>query len=63
VWLVTQPFHGRRAALLFARAGLEPRVWHIDGSIQYRDRARAVRWLAREYAAWGKLLAVRPRLR
>jgi len=55
VWIVTQPFHGRRAALLFRRAGLEPRVWHIEDSVQYRDRRRALRWLTREYAAWGKL--------
>jgi uncharacterized SAM-binding protein YcdF (DUF218 family) len=55
VWLVTQPFHGRRAALLFRREGLEPRVWHIADSVQYRDRRRAMRWVAREYAAWGKL--------
>jgi uncharacterized SAM-binding protein YcdF (DUF218 family) len=58
VWIVTQPFHGRRAALLFRRAGLEPRVHHIADSVQYRDRRRAVRWLVREYASWA-LLAVR----
>ena len=52
VWIVTQPFHGRRAALLFARAGLEPRVWHIAAGLQARDRRRALRWLAREYLAW-----------
>ena len=57
VWLVTQPFHGRRAALLFRRAGLVPRVHHIADSIQYRDRRRAVRWLAREYASWALLAA------
>ncbi len=56
VWLVTQPFHGRRAARLFRRSGLAPRVWHIADSLQYRDRKRALRWLVREYAAWGKLL-------
>lgn len=56
VWLVTQPFHGRRAARLFRAAGLEPRVWHIANSLQYRDRARALRWVLREYAAWGRLL-------
>lgn len=56
VWIVTQPFHGRRAARLFRHAGLEPRVWHIVDSLQYRDRKRALRWLVREYAAWGKLL-------
>ncbi|MBV8762210.1 MAG: YdcF family protein [Deltaproteobacteria bacterium] len=52
VWLVTQPFHGRRAALLFRRAGLEPRVWHIADSLQYRDRARQRRWVVRELGAW-----------
>ncbi len=57
VWIVTQPFHGRRAALLFRRAGLEPRVWHIADSVQYRDRRRAVRWLVREYASWALLAA------
>lgn len=56
IWIVTQPFHGRRAARLFRAAGLEPRVWHIADSVQYRDRRRAVRWLVREYAAWSKLL-------
>jgi uncharacterized SAM-binding protein YcdF (DUF218 family) len=56
VWLVTQPFHGRRAARLFRAADLDARVWHIDGSLEYADRRRAVRWLLREYAAWAKLL-------
>ena len=59
VWLVTQPFHGRRAAHLFARAGLVPRVWHIADSLEYRDRRRAARWLVREYAAWLLLMARR----
>jgi uncharacterized SAM-binding protein YcdF (DUF218 family) len=57
VWLVTQPFHGRRAALLFRRAGLVPHVWHIADSVQYRDRRREVRWVVREYAAWALLAA------
>ena len=57
VWLVTQPFHGRRAAYLFARAGLDAHVWHIADSLEYRDRRRAVRWLVREYAAWVAVLA------
>jgi len=56
LWLDTQPFHGRRAARLFARAGFDPLVWHIADSVQYRDRPRAVRWLVREYAAWAKHL-------
>lgn len=62
VWLVTQPFHGRRAALLFKRAGFEPRVWHIADSVHYRDRARALKWLVREYGAWAAL-ALRDRRR
>jgi uncharacterized SAM-binding protein YcdF (DUF218 family) len=57
VWIVTQPFHGRRAARLFRAAGLDAHVWHIADSLEYRDRGRALRWLAREYAAWLKLLA------
>lgn len=56
LWLVTQPFHGRRAARVFRRAGFDAHVWHIDDSIEYRDRRRAVRWLVREYAAWLYLL-------
>jgi hypothetical protein len=31
-------------------------VWHIDDSIEYRDRKRALRWVIREYAAWGREL-------
>ena len=59
VWLVTQPFHARRAVRLFRDAGLAASAWHIDDSLQYRDRRRAVSWLVREYAAWGLLLARR----
>lgn len=59
VWLVTQPFHARRAEYLFSRAGLDARAWHIADSIQYREPARALRWIAREYAAWLKLLVRR----
>ena len=59
VWVVTQPFHARRAVRLFRDAGLTASAWHIDDSLQYRDRRRAVSWLVREYAAWGLLLARR----
>jgi uncharacterized SAM-binding protein YcdF (DUF218 family) len=55
IWLVTQPFHGKRAELLFRRIGFEPRVWHISDSIQYRDRTRALKWLLREYGSWAAL--------
>lgn len=61
VWLVTQPFHLRRAALLFARAGLEPRCHHIADSLQYRDGRRALRWIAREYAALAAAVVRAPR--
>ncbi|MGE0397581.1 MAG: YdcF family protein [Kofleriaceae bacterium] len=57
IWLVTQPFHGRRARRLFQRAGFEAHVWHIDNSLEYRDRRRALRWVLREYAAWAAMLA------
>jgi uncharacterized SAM-binding protein YcdF (DUF218 family) len=56
LWIVTQPFHGRRSARLFRRAGFDAHVWHIADSVEYRDRRRAVRWLVREYAAWARLL-------
>ncbi|HEX4416623.1 MAG TPA: YdcF family protein [Kofleriaceae bacterium] len=59
VWLVSQPYHGRRGARLFRDAGFDAHVWHIEDSVEYRDRRRAVRWLVREYAAWARLL-VRP---
>jgi uncharacterized SAM-binding protein YcdF (DUF218 family) len=58
VLLVTQPFHAKRAALLFRRAGLDARSWHIADSIQYRDRKRALKWLVREYGSWA-MVAVR----
>jgi len=60
LWIVTQPFHGRRGARLFRRAGFDAHVWHIDDSVEYRDRRRAVRWLVREYAAWARLLLRHP---
>ncbi|HEY4242309.1 MAG TPA: YdcF family protein [Kofleriaceae bacterium] len=55
VWLVTQPFHARRAELLFARAGLDARAWPF-ASRQARDRRRATRWLVREAGAWVRLM-------
>lgn len=57
LWLVTQPFHGRRSARLFRRAGFDAHVWHIADSLQYCDRRRALRWLVREYAAWLRLFS------
>jgi uncharacterized SAM-binding protein YcdF (DUF218 family) len=57
VWLVSQPFHLRRARWLFRRAGFEPRAHRIDGGLQDDDAWRALRWSAREYAAWLRALA------
>lgn len=56
VWLVTQPFHGRRARRYFRGVGLAPRVWHLADSVEYREPGRALRWLAREYGAWARAL-------
>ena len=56
VWIVTQPFHMRRALYHFQRAGFEPLGWHIDDSLQYRDPEKFRKWVLREYAAWAALL-------
>jgi len=55
LWLVTQPFHARRAELLFARAGLAAVAWPF-ASRQASDRRRATRWLVREAGAWVRLM-------
>jgi uncharacterized SAM-binding protein YcdF (DUF218 family) len=56
VWVVTQPFHLRRACWLFRRAGLDARGWRIAGGLQDREPERALRWIRREYAAWARAL-------
>jgi uncharacterized SAM-binding protein YcdF (DUF218 family) len=55
LWIVTQPFHGRRGARVFRCAGFDAHAWHIADSVEYLDRPCAVRWLLREYAAWARL--------
>jgi uncharacterized SAM-binding protein YcdF (DUF218 family) len=55
LWLVTQPYHGRRSARVFRSAGFDAHIWHIADSLEYSDRFRALRWLLREYAAWLRL--------
>jgi hypothetical protein len=40
---------------MFRAAGFDAHVWHIADSIEYRNRRHALRWLVREYAAWGVL--------
>lgn len=62
VWLVTQPFHTRRARTWFRRVGLEARAWHADDSIQYRLPHHGLRWVAAEYGAWLKMWAWDARL-
>ncbi len=55
VWLVTQPFHLRRACFWFRRAGPEPWPWWAENSIQYHRPRHAARWVTREYLAWARL--------
>jgi uncharacterized SAM-binding protein YcdF (DUF218 family) len=56
ICLVTQPFHLRRSRLLFRRAGFEVRPVRIVGGLQDRTPERALKWVLREYGAWGTLL-------
>lgn len=55
VWLVTQPFHLRRASFWFRREGFEPSPWWIEGSVQYAEPRVGLRWVLREYVAWAHL--------
>lgn len=52
VWLVTQPFHTRRAVRVFRQAGFTAHAWRIENSLEDVDRTRAGRWIVREYGAW-----------
>jgi uncharacterized SAM-binding protein YcdF (DUF218 family) len=56
VWLITQPFHARRAARCFRAFGFDVATHHIADSIQYTQRRRALKWLVREYASWANHL-------
>ena len=57
VWLVTQPFHSRRAAFLFRKYDLEPLCWRIEPSLERTEPALGLRWIAREYVAVASCLA------
>ena len=57
VWIVTQPFHLRRAVRQFRGAGFEALGFHIEDSLQYRHPATGLRWVLREYVSWVKLAA------
>jgi uncharacterized SAM-binding protein YcdF (DUF218 family) len=60
VWLVSQPFHLRRARRLFRHAGLEVRAFRIPDGLQDRAPERALVWIVREYGAWARALLRRP---
>jgi len=60
VWLVTQPFHLRRALFYFERAGFEPLGYLIEDGVQERYGRGSLRWIAREYGAWALALAREP---
>ncbi len=57
VWLVSQPFHTRRARLWFRRAGFEALAWYDDDSVQFSRPRSGLAWVAREYAAWVRMVA------
>jgi uncharacterized SAM-binding protein YcdF (DUF218 family) len=57
VWLVTQPFHMRRAMFYFRRAGFEPLAYLVEDSVQDRNQRMGLRWIVREYGAWALALA------
>lgn len=57
VWIVTQPFHLRRALYLFREAGLDPLGYLITDSIQLDHGASSLRWIVREYGSWALVAA------
>ncbi len=52
-WIVTQPFHLRRAVRLCQHAGIAAQAWVIADSLQHAQPLLGLRWTTREYAAWG----------
>ena len=56
VWIVSHPFHLRRAMRLFRRAGFEPLGWLIAGSMEETLPWWGLRRVAREYLSWAKAL-------
>lgn len=57
VWIVTQPFHLRRATRQFRAAGFDALGFHIEDSLQYRNPPIGLRWVLYEYVSWMKLAA------
>lgn len=57
VWLVTQPFHLRRALYYFRRAGFEPLGHLIERGVQERRPDLSLYWIVREYGSWALVAA------
>ncbi|MBP9086738.1 MAG: YdcF family protein [Kofleriaceae bacterium] len=55
-WVVTQPFHVRRAVRLCRDAGIDAHGWVMQQSVQYAQPLLGLRWTAREYAAWAAMM-------
>ena len=55
VWIVTQPFHLRRALLWFRRAGLAPRGLLFESEVLAARPLRALRFALGEYGALAAL--------
>jgi uncharacterized SAM-binding protein YcdF (DUF218 family) len=49
LWLVTTPFHLRRARLWFRRLGFTTRGLYMEDSVQFARPGRALRWVTKEY--------------
>ena len=58
VWVVSQPFHTRRARLWFERAGLEVLAYYDPDSVQFQRPQQGLGWALREYGAWARMLAL-----
>lgn len=59
VWVVTTPFHLRRASLWFRRVGFQTRGHYINDSVQFSRPGRALRWVAKEYLSLARDLVTR----
>jgi uncharacterized SAM-binding protein YcdF (DUF218 family) len=56
IWIVTQPFHTRRALICFKRAGFRPRAYADPRGVEAANPDLALRWITREHAALAWLL-------
>jgi uncharacterized SAM-binding protein YcdF (DUF218 family) len=54
-WVVTQPFHLRRAVYYCREAGIDAQGFRIVDGVQDATPWLATKWSAREYAAWSAL--------